>query len=512
MRYPRSVYVSADDVFKDPDAQYEEDVQWQAERFCLPINLVETMYGLQPGTLYGHVQSYENEGNAKGAKLAKKQDGTSFDLIEGYRIWSKNGFGNLLSGEHRSDGSMSFNPKTAYDVSRFGRYCHIVVAKGVPFPLNLPPELLADEEAAFMAAQWPCPFWQEVNAPLAWPLAELRLYEKPKTVWPVSLFKSVYGEMKFINWCMSFLADKAASSCQSLVVVPKQAGAEMQKQLNGANAPFSVLEISSLTGLKPQEVVAFIQSPQFPADIWTVIAAVDAAIDKRLGLTELMYGMSSRQMRSAAEADLKGAQVSLRPEDMANNVEDWVTLTTVKEAEVARYHLSGADVASVLGPLGAAAWDQHVQNTDPDVVVNQLAFRIEAGSTRKPNKQGRAAQLQEFAQVALPVMQQFAAQGMVGPYNAFMAEMAKSLEIDPQAFIIQLPPPQTPAPDPAQEAAAAQTEQEMQVEQVRLQMDQQRHVQEMTQDQERHDQDMKLSAQKAKAQAAAARQATAKRA
>lgn len=512
IRFPRSVYVSSDDILKDPDAEYEEDVQWMAERFVLPLNLVEQLYDLPPDTLRGHLETFSHEAESGRGKTRRKDDGRgrSFDLLEGYRIYSKNGFGNLLKGEANQKGRAPSNPKTAYDASWMGRYCHLVVARGVPFPLNLPPWLLADQEAAFMAAQWPCPFWQELNKPLAWPFSELRFYDKPGCVWPVSLFKSVAGEMKFINWCMSFLADKAASSCQTILVRAKAAGAEIQKQLAGADAPFAVMELSDLLGMKPSELLSFIQAPAFPVDIWNVIAAVDERIDKRLGLTELLYGMSGRQIRSAAEADVKAAQVSIRPDDMANSVEDWVTLSVLKEAECARYHLAGQDVGLVLGPLGSSLWDRHVETTDPNAVVNEYSFRIEAGSTRKPNKAGRVAQLQEFGQYALPVMQQFAAMGQMAPYNAYMTEMARALDMDAQPFLIDMPPqPQPGEPgaeaqppvDPAAEAKAMQAEQKMSADEAKLAMDRERHDQEMKQREERHQLDMRIAKGKAKARA-----------
>jgi hypothetical protein len=507
IRFPRSVYVSSDDILKDPDAEYEEDVQWMAERFILPLNVVEEKYQLPAGSLRGHIESFEHQAESGRGKQRRKDDGRgrSFDLIEGYRIYSKNGFGNLLKGEPDRNGKAANNPRTAYDASWLGRYCHLVVAKGIPYPLNLPPWILQDQEAAFMAAQWDCPFWQEMNKPLAWPFAELRFYDKPGCVWPVSLFKSVAGEMKFINWCMSFLADKAASACQTLLVRAKAAGAEIQKQLAGGDAPFTTIELSDLLGIKPSELLTFIQAPPFPGDIWNVIAAVDEKIDKRLGLTELLYGMSAKQIRTAAEADLKSEQITIRPDDMANNVEDWVSLSVLKEAQAARYHLGGEDVGLVLGPLGAALWDQHVDSTDPNTVVNEYAFRIEAGSTRKPNKAGRVAQLQEFGQYALPVMQQFAAQGMLDPYNAYMTEMAKALDLDPQPFMVRMPEPppvdpNAPPPvDPAAEAQAQQAEQKLQAEEARLAMDQQRHEQEMAQRSERHELDLRVASEKAKA-------------
>jgi hypothetical protein len=514
-RYPRSVFVHSSDVLKDPDAVHEEDVQWISVRYCEPVNVVEEKFSLPPGTLKGHMLSYQSESqnSPKGKRGQTAPKPGSYDLIEYRKIYSRNGFGNNLRSRS-SDVNKPSGP-TAPDLSFLGRNVMVVVAKGVPFPLNLPPELLADPEAAMSAAAWPTPFWLELNRPAAWPLSELRFIDKPGSVWPVSLFKAVAGEMKFINWCMSFLADKAAMACQTIMIRAKEAGGEIQKQLNGASAPYSVLELSNLTGLKPEEVVTFIQAPQFPIDIWKMVAEIDAVIDKRLGLTELLYGMSSRQMRSAAEADLKGEQITVRPDDMANSVEEFISATAQKEAEVAAYHLDGQDVQMVLGGLGAQAWDVFNSNHEPGEIVRSYSFRTEASSTRKPNKNTKVAQIQEFGQYALPVLQQFAMAGNPGPWNAFITAWGEANDADITQFLIDIPQPQEPPPDPAAEADAAKTQQEMQFQHIRMLLDAESHYQEMRQEEEAHKQRMKIEAgkaQSAKAMASAKASAQRKRA
>lgn len=495
----RSTYINADDIFKDPDATQEDDVQWVARRCVHPLNVVEEKYGLPYGTLKGHIMSFDAEAQAsKGrGKRGQATKESSYDLLEYYEIYSKNGFGHLLKGKDNRD------PVSPIDVSQFGKYCYLAVAKNIPFPLNLPTDVVAngDMEDVFMRAQWPIPFWQDEPVSNGWPYTELGFYDKPGSVWPVSIFKPVAGEMRFINWCMSFLADKAASACQTIVGRAKAAGAEIQRQISGSSSPYTVVEISDILGKSVRDVYSFIESPAFPVDIWNVIAAVDERIDKRLGLTELMYGLSSRQMRSAAEANVKDQNVSVRPDDMSNTVEDFVSMTNLKEAEAARFLLEPQDVVPITGTLGAMLWQQHLGQTQPDDVVRSYSFRIEAGSARKPNKQAKVEQLTQFAQFSLPLMQEFAAQGMTGPWNAMMKELGDAMDIPSDMFMLNIPPPDPNQPSPEQEKAMV----EQQKVSAQMEMDQQKHDQEMQQSQERHDQDMELSQEKAKAQAQAAK-------
>ena len=66
--------------------------------------------------------------------------------------------------------------------------------------------------------------------------------------------------------------------------------------------------------------------PQINGDIWKMIEAVENNFDKRVGLTELMYGeQGSTQIRSAQEAHLRNQNMNVRPDDMRKQVEAWMT-------------------------------------------------------------------------------------------------------------------------------------------------------------------------------------------
>ena len=204
-----------------------------------------------------------------------------------------------------------------------GDFCYLAIAKDIPYPLNFPSWALAEsEDEQFQRAQWPIPFWTDEGAGNGWPFAELHFYDKLNCVWPLSLIKPVIGEIRFVNWCMSFLADKTAASSTTYVARAKAAGAEIQNQLQGGLAPYTVIEISDLLGKAVSDVVSFLDSPSFNLDIWRMVSEVMEIIDKRTGLTELVYGMTGVQLRSAAEADIKNQNVAIRPDDMADRTED----------------------------------------------------------------------------------------------------------------------------------------------------------------------------------------------
>jgi hypothetical protein len=496
---PRSTYVSWYDVVIDPDAAYWEDVQWIAIRRCRPVNLTERRFGLPEGELKGHIQSFGNQATPKGRKEAKEnRRGKSYDLVEYWEVFSKNGFGDKLA-----EGN-DIPKKEMYDYSVLGDYCWLAVANDVPFPLNCPTNVLQGENAqeeVFNRVQWPVPYWNDQDG---WPVSRLTFYDKENEVWPISLFKPAIGEMRFVNWCMSFLADKVAQSCTTYVGMMKAAGATIQKQLNGSNAPFTIIEIADALGKTLNEAVQFLQTPNFPGDIWRMLAEVGAQIEKKTGVTELLQGMTSHSMRSAAEAQIKNDRVSVRPDDMAARTEDFLSEVAVREIQAARWFCEGQDVEPSLGRMGAMFWQQYIQSSDPDQVVRGFNYTVEAGSTRKPNKETKIAQLTELGQYTLPVAQQFAAQGQVEPFNAYMHEICKAMDIDPRPFLVQPPPPPTgPSPEEQQVQAdiqAKQAELEITVAemQAKLGMEQQAQNQELVHAQQMHDLEMEQAREQMK--------------
>jgi hypothetical protein len=471
--YPRSRHISWRQVLKDPDAKYEEDVQWIAIEWTHAINQVEEKFRLPPGSLHGQLQSIQAQSTRRGRVEAKtlNSQGKSFDLIKYYEIYSKNGIGDKLK-KARGD----------RDLSGFGRYVRLVVAKGIHFPLNLPTEIVSDPEQAIEATQWPIPFWLD-EASGGWPTTELSYYDKSSSVWPVSLFKPAIGWMRFINWCMSFLADKVAATAHDYIAVMKSAAKEIKDQLLNQKGPVKLIELSELLGTNINQVITMLDKPPFDVNIYRMVESALEFVDKTTGLTELVYGLSSSQMRSATEAGIRNDRVSVRPDDMTEKTEDWYSATMAKECMTAATLLEPQDLHGVLGDMGTEVFTQHVLEQGPELVVRDYRYRIAAGSTRKPNKQMLLQGLNDFGRVTGVVMQQFAMAGITEPWNAFAMDVAKALDLpDPERYVVQMPPPEQQGPSP---------------EEVEAEQSQQKHEQELTQSEQRHTQDMEQGRAKA---------------
>ena len=445
-------YDSVDNFQIDPDADSMENAKWVARHCIKPVWEVEREYGLAPGTLHGNITSAEAQSYAEvttdGAHRAKT--GETNDLIRYWKIYSRMGLGARLQG-------MGNAYRGAMDL--FGDHVFLVVADGHPYPLNVPSTIYGAKgdpkfvEQLIRRISWPTPFW--LNN--AWPVAILDFHPVPGQPWPMSHIKPGLGELKFLNWSYSFLAGKIRNTTRDFIAVLKQAGEELKT---------SILEGKDLTLLEIDgqyktigEVVQFLQHPSMNGDIFRVIEAVERNFEKRVGLNELMYGSSENQLRSAAEADIKSNNLSVRPDDMAECVEAFMKQVFVMLGGASRYHLRGADVAPLVGSDVALFWDKYLATMNYASASRELEYRIEAGSVRKPNRARDTQNITDAMQVLYPQFVQYGAgTGDFGPANAMITEYCRVRDIpNPQRFFMR--PPVQPAlpgpggPPPSQSAA-----------------------------------------------------------
>lgn len=446
-----SFYDSFDNLVWDPDADDFKDIRWAARKRIQPIDEVAAKFGMSRDSLKGHLSSYSSRSNeGERGYETRKERGDTNDLVCYWEIYSKTGFGDRLKGANSS-------LLGAFD--SVGQNCFIVVAEGVDHPLNISPQLLqepADEsgvpQGVFLAAQWPVPFWVE---PRGWPFTLYALHYKPGYSYPVSMIRPAIGELRFINWAMSFLATKIAISTRTLIGVAKAADPDIKdKILNQDESGFNIVEISEAVGRSVSDVISVFQMPGVTMDMWNIINEVTALFDRRVGLTELVYGMTRNQFRSAAEAQVKAEQISVRPDDYANLLEDSLSECARKEALMARWFISPEDVAPLMGPLAARAWAMHVQSQDPEQIVREYDYRIEAGSARKPNVATRVEQINQSLQVLMPVAQGLMQAGNPTLFNALIEDWGGTMQIDVSRYIV--PPPPPPQEQPPQEQPNAQ--------------------------------------------------------
>jgi hypothetical protein len=447
-RMAGSFYESFDNVLWDPDADDQEDILWLARRRCHPKEFVAAKFGLDPEQLKGHSESYDSRSNRKERGYeTKKKMGKTNDLVTYWEIYSKTGFGDRLK-----DAPKELRGK--FDA--LGEYCYIVVCEGVDHPLNVSPDMLqepVDETGVpptmFRAAQWPIPYWAD---PGGWPCTILQWHGKPGYSYPISLIKPGIGELRFINYAMSFMATKIATSSQTMIGVAKAADNDIKaKILDSDESGFKIVEISEAIGRSVTDIISVFNLPGVPTDLWSIVAAVTELFDRRVGLTELVYGMTRASFRSAAEATVKAEQISVRPDDMAEKLETALSTLARKEAFLARWLVQPQDVVPLMGPLAAQAWQMHVQSVDPEQLLREFDFRVEAGSARKPNPGTKVEQINSAMQVIMPVAQGMLQAGQPNLFNALMQDWGRAMDMDVSKYVVPPPPPPPPQPPPGPE-------------------------------------------------------------
>ena len=433
---------ASENILFDPDATSPRDAKWIARQCTHPTWQVAREYGIDEEKLKkaATAETYWSQGERYGDDLAtmRRRAGQTFDLITYYKIWSKGGPGARLTGvvtgikDHLEE--------------VVGDYAYIVVAQNVPYPLNSPSDQFqtatdADVQQMF---RWPIPFWRDDR----WPVALLDLYPSDTTPYPIPLISTGLGELKFLNTMISHMANRIWSSSRDFLV-------GMQSAIDELEAKIKTGEDQSFIGIRDihgdiNKVLTILQQPQTNLDVWKIMEAVMELFEKRTGLTDLLYGMPAggAQSRTAEDAATKRQQMSIRPEYLADRVEDWQTDAARMEMLVAATYLEPQDLTPIMGQTGAMLWQNLVMAKPIDAVMRETDVTVAAGSVRKPNKDRDIANINQGLQVLGPLLNTYAQRtGDSEPINAMIKEFGEAID-DDQIASLRLGPFMPPPPPP----------------------------------------------------------------
>lgn len=441
-RVAGSFHDSVDNLVVDPDSDTIEKCMWIARRCVEPVWKAERDYRLKAGSLKGHIESWNSgmELDPDRNKNIWRQRGDTSDLIIYWKVYSRMGMGGRLSGSVNHPSGFSNLNGLADALSFYGDNCFLALAEGIPWPLNLPPEFTSSpytgDAEIKQRVQWPAPFWKDRS----WPFTEISFMSCPRQSWPISHMKPAMGLLKFLNWSYSFLMGKVRTTSRDFIGIAAGASSEIKAAIE-RGLDLTVFEMEQINS-QISNVVQFLQHPPMNGDLISVIQMVTESFERATGLTALVYGESATQFRSASEAEIKQGATQIRPEDMAQKVEEAMSEAAKKEAIVAKHVLTPKDVLPLIGVQGAFYWGQYVSRASEEDVINGLAYRIESGSTRKPNRERAAQNMKDAMQTIFPPMLQFASDtGMYEPVNNLMTDWAKSIDLDARRYLFpQLPP------------------------------------------------------------------------
>ena len=471
-----SFFDSVDNSVFDPDGESIDLSKVWFRRRVRPLWEVEDErtipYGFPRGYLKGNVSSMSNDSafGLHGTGPFESRKGLTCDMLCYWEVWSKTGLGGKLSG---------VADELRKDLDQFGDYVYMEIADTCKVPLNFLGAKDGEDLQARM--RWPTPFWRDGT----WPCTPFQFHKQSRCCYPYSHVKPGLAELKFLNWCYSFLACKVKNTSRDFIITLKQAGDELKKAiLQGGDLTHIPLSLSD-GSLKINDVVQWLQHPGMNQDIFNVMERIENQFERRTGMTPLLYGEVTTQSRLAGEADFRRQTSMVRVDDMADAVEESCSQMARKEAFGARYHLDAQrDIRPVLGNSGAQFWERLVTPADPDEILHDLEYRIEAGSIRKPNRERDTANMNQAVQTWGPVFQGWAsATGDVGPTNALIKQWGKVQDMDVSDMFLKPPPPPDPnQPSPEQQKAQTESQQmqmQMQADQQKAQLDLQAKQQDM---------------------------------
>lgn len=458
---------SIDHWFVDGDARHPTwlDAGFVVRERIRPVEEVEedfAQFGLPAGALKEAGGKYtnphsddplEDEDDADGEEAVQRQ-------FRYYEVWSRIGMGQTLKDGEEVDTDSSNM------ADEWGKYCWLAIpaaGMGYEYPLNLPPEAFGEESEEGLAivkqnVSWPVEFWRNRSNP--WPCAVLGFHPKPQSAWCHSHMTPVMGIQKAIDWIMSFMMGRVHHTSRNFLAVPRDLPEDIKQKILHGN-DLTLLEIDAAHEGTRDKLVHIVSMPGFNNDLWNLLNALKQAFEEGTGVTELnMAGRTKTQARSAAEMQIKRDMLSVRPDDMANAVDGWMSAAAKLEMSGAASLEDDDDIARVFneqrpseirsqlqmqaeqglmppeaidamatGPY-TRAYKMLISERPLDCLFSELDFSVESGSSRKPDQATRISNVDESAQMLLPqFFQMYQQTGDPTQVNAWVAEYAKSRDM-----------------------------------------------------------------------------------
>jgi hypothetical protein len=193
--------------------------------------------------------------------------------------------------------------------------------------------------------------------------------------------------------------------------------------------------------------------------------------EKATGLTPYLYGGQGgqSQARIAGEVKVRKEASDVRPEFMAEQVEDWQSEIANLERIALHGNVLAEDVRDILDPFWLPHWKALIDDTPRETYLRETSATVEANSVRKPNSERTNANLQALAQYLLPAFQRYAElTGDQKPLWGFLKSIAKAMQEPADEWEMGPWKPQQPEMTPEQQAMQ---EQAMQAAQQQQQVD-----------------------------------------
>lgn len=438
--------IDVDDLFIDPDCTMGNltDAKWIAIRHKDKSWDVERQFGWPPGSLRGKGSSTLSRMGAQTRKLNNRAAAQSNprqmnDIIIWYEVFSLCGMGTRFNGAGNQDLHQAFEDTV-------GDEAYICFSPGVNELLNFRNQEASVTEMEQMKAKldWPIPYYKDKR----WPVALLDFWDNPKSNWPIALVSAGLGQLTIMNVILCSVADRCYRDSLDKFAISSIIDDDVRAKL--LSLRHEVISLNPAAGSKIDEFLSFVQRPQMNFDVWRIIDQMSMSFDKAVGLMELMYGLNpgGKVSRTAADANIKGEAVGVRPEFMGIRTKEWQSEIANLERIAAGYAVQGKPLTPLLTPLGSQLWEQLITAADPMVWMRDMRAMVEADSIKRPNKTRDTQNAQQMMSIFMPVAQWYAgATGNTDPLNNMIKAVGESIELDATEWLLPPVPQQGPSPE-----------------------------------------------------------------
>jgi hypothetical protein len=427
---PGTFFDTVDNLFIDADCS-----QWREASFIIrkrrwPAWKLADMFSIP----VHKIRAAKKEGSERAAEEGQTTVGVEdSDLCTWYEVWSRMGMGNRL---YKADETLR---DRAEALESLGQHIWLAIMPGLDYPLNLPDDLweVANVTEIKSRLEWPIAFFEESSNP--WPCTPCDIYPCTDSAWATSPLEGAIPLQVFLDRMYALLMGRVRSTCRDIILTSKELEPLVEQAIKEGRDQI-VVACEGDTIPEMERLVHILQFPEINADAWRILHQVERAFEQSTGMDPLLYGSEgSRQIRSAEEVNVRSSNVQSRPGDYADAVEEYNSQSAVKELQMSRLYVQPSTVAPLFretptedetqyGPL-TLLWASLVNTPDPAEAVADLHVQVEAGSGMRKNRQKMAADLQSVGQILVPVLQEFAAAGVVQPFNAFLDVVAETHEM-----------------------------------------------------------------------------------
>jgi hypothetical protein len=392
--------INVDDLFIDPNCKQGDlsGCKWVAIKHCDPHWEVERRFNWPRNSLKGKGASVASRMGAEVSKMNKAPRNVN-DLTVWYEIFSLCGVGTRFNGSGAQEWHQAFEDEV-------GDEAYLCVCPGVNELLNLRNDEASTIELSQLKARmdWPIPYYRDGR----WPVCLLDFWDNPQTCWPIATVSAGLGQLTIMNLILCSIAEKAYRDSLDKIAISNVLDSDTVSKI--LSLRHEVISLNPSAGEAIDQFISSVKRQPLNMDVWRMVEIMSASFDKAVGLTDLMYGLNpgGKVTRTAADANIKGEAVAVRPEFMASRVEEWQSDIANVERIAAGYSVEGPTLKPLLGPFGSELWTELITKADPDVYFREMTIMIEAGSTRRPNKAREAQNMQQMSAFMLPVAQWYA--------------------------------------------------------------------------------------------------------